>query len=172
MTDASSNAEGGAGTLPQKGVARPDPEAFGRALASGVGVNLLVRDVPSAVRFQTEAFTAICRYYDDDFAVLQIESALWMLHSDRSYRDNPLIGVVRGSDDAGGVRGAGIELRLYGVDPDACVARVEALIRHGAEAVVLAAAMDKPHGQREAIIVDPDGYVWAPGVPLRSKDPA
>ena len=54
-------------------------------------------------------------------------------------------------------RGAGAELRLYGVDPDAAEARARAL-----DAPVLAGAADKPHGLREAYLIDPDGYVWVP----------
>jgi hypothetical protein len=27
--------------------------------------------------------------------------------------------------------------------------------------------MDKPHGLRECIIIDDDGYVWVPGVALK-----
>jgi hypothetical protein len=30
---------------------------------------------------------------------------------------------------------------------------------------VLAETQDKPHGLRECYLVDPDGYVWVPGVP-------
>jgi len=30
----------------------------------------------------------------------------------------------------------------------------------------LAGALDKPHGLREAYIIDQDGYLWVPGVPL------
>ena len=32
--------------------------------------------------------------------------------------------------------------------------------------VVLSAALDKVHGQREAHIIDDDGYVWVPGIPI------
>ena len=51
-------------------------------------------------------------------------------------------------------------LWLFGVDPDALEARARA---H--DATVLAPAADKPHGWREVWIADPDGYVWAVGVP-------
>jgi hypothetical protein len=30
----------------------------------------------------------------------------------------------------------------------------------------LAGALDKPHGLREAYIIDQDGYLWVPGIPL------
>lgn len=153
-------------SFPEKGVDKPSGDAYGRTLASGLGVNLLVRDVPAEARFLTDVFAVRTLYYDDDFALMAGYGAEWMLHSDRSYRDNPLIGLVRGGGDAG--RGLGVELRLYGCDPDAAEARARAAIEAGAAAVVLAGAMDKPHGQRESVIVDPEGYVWAPGAPLTS----
>ena len=55
------------------------------------------------------------------------------------------------------VRGAGIEIRLYGADPD----RIEARARKQ-DHVVLAASMDKPHGLRECHVVGPSGYVFVP----------
>lgn len=156
--------------MPEKGANKPDAVEYGRSLKSGLGINLLVRDVAAAVRFQTKAFAVETRYFDDDFAIMAGYGAEWMLHSNRSYHANALIGIVNGSDAAGGVRGAGVELRLYGCDPDAVEARVRAMIDTGdagvADAVVLAGAMDKPHGQREAVIVDPEGYVWVPGRPI------
>ena len=152
--------------LPPKAQNRPDAVAYGRGLRQGLGVNLLVRDVPAEVKFLAAAFGVSVHYYDDDFAIVAGFGAEWMLHSDRSYTANPLLGVVRGSDEAGGVRGAGIELRLYGCDPDAAVERVGALIAGGVAAHILAAAMDKPHGQREAVVIDPEGYAWAPSLPI------
>ena len=68
-----------------------------------------------------------------------------------------MTGAVQGVD----ARGAGAELRLYGLDPDAAEARARAL-----GSIVLAGAMDKPHGLREAYLVDPEGYIWAPSVGL------
>jgi len=62
-------------------------------------------------------------------------------------------------------RGAGIELRLYGTDPDAAEGRARE-----AGAIVLAGAIDKPHGLREAYILDGDGYVWVPCRPLRQDE--
>ena len=43
---------------PEKGAARPDPMAFGRGLARGLGVNLLVKDVEAAARFEAEVLGA------------------------------------------------------------------------------------------------------------------
>ncbi len=33
--------------------------------------------------------------------------------------------------------------------------------------MVLAGAMDKPHGLREAYILDDSGYLWVPDVPAK-----
>ena len=92
-----------------------------------------------------------------DFAAVRGFGAEWMLHADHTYSDHPL----RGSLDENLTRGIGAELRLYGRDPDQAEAKAREL---GYE--VLAGALDKPHGLREAYIIDQDGYLWVPGVPL------
>ncbi len=125
---------------------------YGRSL-EGFGVNLLVGDVARAVAFQTEVLGAELVYADPDFAVLAHGGAQWMLHADHTYGAHPLLALT----GDGAIRGVGAELRLYGVDPDAAEARARA--RGDA---VLAAAADKPHGLREAFLIDPDGYVWVP----------
>ena len=141
--------------IPEKGVGRPDPMAFGRGLEAGVGVNILVRDVETSIRWQVEVLQATVIYWEDHFAIMTAQGAIWLVHSDWSYRDHEMTGVVQGVE----ARGAGLEIRLYGLDPDACEARARA-----AGGIVLAGALDKPHGLREAYLVDPDGYVWAPGI--------
>jgi catechol 2,3-dioxygenase-like lactoylglutathione lyase family enzyme len=133
----------------------PAPE-YGRSL-KGLGVNLLVKDVARAIAFQKDVFGAEVVYADPDFAVLRGFGAEWMLHADHTYSDHPL----KGSLDADIARGIGVELRLHGCNPDAAEAKARAL-----GVVVLAGAMDKPHGLREAYLVDPDGYLWVPDVPL------
>jgi len=144
--------------LPPEGVGRPDADAFGRALGPGIGLNLLVADVEAAARFQARVLAASVDYWDRDFAVLRAEGAVWILHSDRSYRNHPLSGIAQAVEG----RGAGAELRLYGRDPDAAEAVARAL-----DGVVLAGAADKPHGVREAYILDPEGYCWVPTVAKR-----
>lgn len=144
-------------TYPEKGAARPDPMAFGRGLQRGLGINLLVTDVDRAARFEVEVLGAEVVYWEEHFAVMTALGSVWQLHSDWTYRDHELRGAVEGT----AARGAGAELRLYGADPDACVLRAR-----DAGALVLSAAMDKPHGLREAHIVDDDGYVWVPSVAL------
>ena len=130
---------------------------YGRGL-TGFGVNLLVADGAASVAFAETVLAATVIYADPDFAVLRHGEAEWMLHADHTYEDHPLIGLVRGVEG----RGAGVELRLHGRDPDAA----EAAAREAGH-VVLAGAADKPHGLREAFILDPDGYCWVPDVALR-----
>jgi catechol 2,3-dioxygenase-like lactoylglutathione lyase family enzyme len=131
------------------------PSDYGRSLGPGLGVNLLVRDVARAVRFATEALGATVIYADEDFAALRLSGIEWMVHADHTYLDNPLTGLFAGAD----TRGAGVELRLYGIDPDQAEANARA-----SGWTVLAGAMDKPHGLREAVLVDDEGYVWIPAV--------
>lgn len=134
----------------------PAPD-YGRGL-KGFGINLIVLDVAAAVAFATDVLGAEIVYADPDFAVLRAAGAEWMLHADHTYDRHPL----KGSLVDGTHRGVGVELRLHGLDPDAAEAR--ARVRGD---TVLAGALDKPHGLREAYIVDPDGYVWVPDVPTR-----
>lgn len=137
----------------------PDADTYGRSL-SGFGVNLLVHDVAASLAFLSEVLAVAVVHADKDFAVCRHGEHQWMLHSDASYHSNPLLALT----GDGAVRGAGLELRLYGVDPDAAVARAEAKGFH-----VLQAPADKPHGLREAYIVGPDGYVWVPSVPKAKR---
>ncbi len=132
-------------------------DEFGRTLKQGLGVNLLVRDVGAAVKFAKAVLGAEDVYSDPDFAVMQAQGSIWMLHADHTYLDHEMTGVIK---DVEG-RGAGAELRLYGRDPD----KAETSAREGGW-TVLAGAIDKPHGQREVYIIDDDGYVWVPGVPV------
>ena len=135
-------------------------EEYGRSL-KGLGINLLVRDVARSVAFATDVLGATVAFADRDFAVLRYKTARaeaeWMLHADHTYGDHPLLALT--GDNA--LRGVGVELRLHGLDPDAAAAAA-----HRLDHVVLQAPADKPHGLREAYIVDPDGYVWVPDVPI------
>ena len=129
---------------------------YGRGLR-GLTLNLLVRDVAAAVAFQREVLGAEVIYSDPDFAVVRHGEAEWMLHADHTYDTHPLHGRLTAEEP----RGTGAELRLHGCDPDAAVA---AAGRLGFQ--VLAEPKDMAHGVREAFIVDRDGYIWAPDVPL------
>ena len=130
---------------------------YGRSL-KGLGINLLVGDVAASVEFAQTVLGAEAVYADVDFAVLRHGDAEWMLHADHTYEDHPLHGFVAGLEG----RGAGVELRLHHCDPDKAEATARA-VGH----TVLAGAADKPHGLREAYILDPDGYCWVPDVALK-----
>ncbi|WP_259780703.1 VOC family protein [Aestuariispira ectoiniformans] len=132
------------------------PEEYGRSL-NGFGVNLLVRDMEASLAFAQDVLQAETVYWNEDFAVLRRGGASWMLHADHTYEDNPLLGFVQGQEG----RGAGVELRLYDLDPDATEARARTRGDH-----VLSGAQDKPHGLRECYLLDPDGYCWVPSRPL------
>lgn len=129
---------------------------YGRSL-TGLGVNLLVIDIDRALAFQKDVLGAEVVYADPDFAVVRARGSEWMLHADHTYNDHPL----RGSLSRNIPRGVGIELRLHNMDPDAAEERARE-----AGYTVLAGAMDKPHGLREAYLVDDDGYVWVLDAPL------
>ncbi len=139
-------------------------DAYGRSLR-GMGVNLLVREVARSVAFLTEVLALDLVYADADFAVLRYGNREGsgaegggqdvILHADHTYAEHPLLALT----GDGALRGAGVELRLYGVDPDAAEARA----RTRGDAV-FAATKDKPHGLRECFLADPDGYIWVPGI--------
>jgi hypothetical protein len=133
-------------------------DEYGKGL-QGLTVNLLVRDVAAALPFHTEVLAAEVVYGDPDFAVIRGYGGEWMLHADHTYRDHPLHGSLA---DEGAVRGIGAEIRLHGRDPDVAQAKAREL-----DFTVLAGAMDKPHGLREAFILDADGYLWVPDVPVK-----
>jgi catechol 2,3-dioxygenase-like lactoylglutathione lyase family enzyme len=121
----------------------------------GLTLNLLVRDVARSLPFHREVLGAQVVYSDPDFAVLRYGEVEWMLHADHTYLDHPL----HASLSEEGPRGVGAELRLHGRDPDAAEAAAR---RFGFN--VLAGATDKPHGLREAFLIDPDGYLWVPDI--------
>ena len=130
---------------------------FGRSIKPGLSINLLVADIAASTAFAKSVLAADIIYEDEDFAVVTALGSQWLLHADHSYLDHPMTGVISGVE----ARGAGAELRLHGRDPD----EAEAAART-AGYIVLSGAIDKPHGLREAHIIDPDGYVWVADRPL------
>ncbi len=131
---------------------------YGRSL-NGFGINLLVADVARSVQFLETVFGTETVYADPDFAVFRHGDREWMLHADHTYEDHPLLGFVSKKEG----RGAGVELRLHGIDPDKAEANARA-----SDFTVIAGAMDKAHGLREAYILDPDGYCWVPDLPIET----
>lgn len=129
-----------------------DADSFGRSLR-GIGLNLVVRDVKAECAFLETVFGMKAHRVTADFAIVTYGADLFQLHSDGTYAENPLLGLLPENPP----RGAGVEVRLYDTDPDEAVARAEAF-----GAVVLQAPRDKPHGLREAYILCDNGYAWVP----------
>jgi len=132
-------------------------DAYGRGLPKFT-VNLLVRDVQKALPFYRDVLLATIRYADNDFAALNLQGLDFMLHADHAYDHHPSYERLQ----APGPRGTGVELRVMGVDPDAAQRRAQA-----AGVKILQAAMDFPHGWRDVMLEDPDGYIWAVGLTTR-----
>lgn len=134
-----------------------DAAAFGRSLEPGIGLNLLVSDTSKHRSFAVAVLGAKVLHHSDDFSVFSLSRSIWTIHADETYKSNVLYGIATQAQG----RGAGAELRAYGVDPD----QAEAAARAG-RWTVLAGAEDKPHGLREAVILDDDGYAWVPGMAI------
>lgn len=132
-------------------------DEYGRSLPKGIGINLLVPEIEPMAAFLREVLAAQIVYADPDFAAVVIGGSPMMLHADHAYSDHAMHGAVAGLE----ARGAGVEIRLYGADPD----RAEAAARRRGD-TVLSGSIDKPHGLRECHIIGPHGYVFAPSVAL------
>lgn len=127
---------------------------MGHAL-DGFGINLLVREVAPSAQFLQHVLGFQSLRQSGDYAVLAHRRQLYQLHADATYADNPLFALL----PEAGMRGAGVELRLYQLDPDHAESRAR---ERGY--TVLQPATDKPHGLRECFLLDPDGYCWVPSV--------
>ena len=129
------------------------PEEFGRSL-TGIGVNLLTPDVRVLARFLQEVFGLSAFRLSDDFAIIPHGGMVMQLHSDGAYGGHPLLGMVPELPP----RGAGAQLYLFGIDPDAAAARAQ-------PDQVIEPPADKPHGLREATILSPEGFAFSPAMP-------
>jgi catechol 2,3-dioxygenase-like lactoylglutathione lyase family enzyme len=132
---------------------------YGRQMPT-FSVNLLVRDVQASLPFYRDVLGAKVHYADEDFAALNLAGAEFMLHSDHTYDHHPLH--QRIASTPAGQRGSGAELRVMGIDPDAAESRAKS-----ANATIIQPAADYPHGWRDVILADRDGYTWAVGLPLK-----
>ena len=140
----------------RKGEPWMSAKEYGQSLRN-LTLNILVRDIDAALAFQRDVLGTRTIYSDPDFAVCSGYGSEWMLHADHTYDKHPMGNTVTPADP----RGAGIELRLHGCNPDQAEAAARQL---GYE--VLSPATDKGHGLREAFIRDKDGYIWVPDVPV------
>ncbi|HKS68341.1 MAG TPA: VOC family protein [Candidatus Acidoferrales bacterium] len=121
-------------------------------------VNLLVSQIERSIAFYTSVLGAKLVYSDCDFAALRLNDLEFMLHVDHSYDHHPWYSELTN----GTRRGLGAELRLFHIDPDEVQERA-----HNFGSTILQAAQEKPHGWRDVIVADPDGYAWAVGIPTK-----
>jgi catechol 2,3-dioxygenase-like lactoylglutathione lyase family enzyme len=130
---------------------------YGQSL-QGLTINLISADLERALIFQHDVLGADIVYHDTDFAVVRGYGAEWMIHADHTYDSHPLNATLAKLAHRGGT----VELRLHGCDPDKAQAHAIAQ-----DFTVLQSASDKPHGLREAYLLDSDGYLWVPDVPVK-----
>ena len=132
------------------------PAEYGRSL-TGLSVNLIVRDVAKSLPFYRDVLGMTVHYADADFAALEIAGAKVQLHADHTYEHQPWAPRLAET----GKRGLGAEIRIMGIDPDATEKRARAK-----GVTVLTGTKEWPHGWRDVVIEDPDGYTFAVGTPL------
>jgi catechol 2,3-dioxygenase-like lactoylglutathione lyase family enzyme len=129
---------------------------YGRTL-SGLSVNLIVREVARSIPFYTGVLELRLLYSDEDFAAFEREGVRLQLHADHTYAQMPWAKLLAESSP----RGLGAEVRILGIDPDAAERRARA-----GGFTVAVPVRDWPHGWRDCVLEDPDGYTFAVGVPL------
>ena len=129
---------------------------YGRTL-SGLSVNLIVRDVARSLPFYTSVLELRLLYSDEDFAAFERDGVKLQLHADHAYSRMPWASLLTEH----GRRGLGAEVRILGIDPDAAQQRA----RDGGFTVAVP-VRDWPHGWRDCLLEDPDGYTFAVGLPL------
>lgn len=132
------------------------PADFGAALG-GLGLNLLVRDVPTQAAFLTEVFGMSAHRLSPDYAILRYHGQILQLHADHTYRDHPLLGLLPENPP----RGAGASIHLFQSDPDKAATLAET-----AGGMILQPPRNKPHGLRECCILCSNGYAWVASRPL------
>lgn len=132
------------------------PTEYGRGL-TGLSLNLIVRDVAKSLPFYRDVLGMTVHYADEDFAALEIAGAKVQLHADHTYEHQPWAPRLAEL----GKRGLGAEIRIMGIDPDAAERRAR-----DRGVTVVTATRDWPHGWRDVVLEDPDGYTFGVGTPL------
>jgi catechol 2,3-dioxygenase-like lactoylglutathione lyase family enzyme len=138
----------------------PSAPDYGRSL-SGFGVNLIVNDLARSVSFAAEVLGAKVFFQKEGFAAMRLSGQNFMFHAKETYRGNALHGTLEETAP----KGIGVELRCYEADPDAAEAKARDL-----GYTVLAGSIDKPHGLRECVILDDEGFAWLPSRRLKDDD--
>lgn len=129
---------------------------YGRTL-TGLSVNLIVRDVARSLPFYTRVLGLRELHSDEDSAALESGGVRIQLHADHTYERMPWAARLSADEK----RGLGAEIRILGIEPDAAERRAR---EEGF--TVLVPVRDWPHGWRDCVLEDRDGYTFAVGVPL------
>ena len=133
---------------------------YGRSLR-GLSVNLLVREIARSLPFYTDVLGFRDLHHDPDFAALERDGVRLMLHADHTYAAQPWAPRLAEK----GKRGFGAEIRILGIAPDDAEQRAR---ERGY--TVLYATKEWPHGWRDVVLEDPDGYTFAVGTPSGQLD--
>lgn len=140
-----------------------DPADIGQSL-SGIGINLLSRDVPALSSALTAVLGLSAYRVSSEFALIVHGTQLIQIHADTAFANHP-VGVLAGE---AALRGAGVQIYLFGLDPDAVASRARVAESHSIS--LLEEPADKPHGLREASIATPEGYVFTAARSLTPKN--
>ncbi|NCQ24561.1 MAG: glyoxalase [Rhodobacteraceae bacterium CG17_big_fil_post_rev_8_21_14_2_50_63_15] len=136
------------------------PAEFGATL-TGLGLNLLVRDVRTEAVFLADVFGMTAHRQSADYAIMAYHGQILQLHADQTYARHPLFDLLPETPP----RGTGASIHLFQSDPDRAVTRAEAM-----GAVILQSPTNKPHGLRECCILCDNGYAWVASRPLTSQE--
>ena len=123
---------------------------LGRSLR-GIGLNILTRDAGALARFVADVFGLDLLRSSPDFALVGHDGQILQFHADATFSGHPILNLLPENPP----RGAGLQIYLFGTDPDAAASRAPAL-----GGTVVEAPRDKPHGLREATILSPEGHVF------------
>ena len=123
---------------------------LGRSLR-GIGLNILTRDAGALARFVADVFGLDLLRASPDFALVRHDGHILQFHADGTFSGHPLHDLLPENPP----RGAGLQIYLFGTDPDAAATRAPAL-----GGMVAEPPRDKPHGLREATILAPEGQAF------------
>jgi len=112
------------------------------------------------VGFLTQVVDMNAHRVTPDLAIMTYGGQEFQIHADHTYHGHPLPALL----PEAGARGARIELRLYDTDPDRATARAAAF-----GTTILQVPENKPHGLRECVILDGEGYAWVPSRALTEE---
>jgi len=132
-------------------------DELGRSLR-GIGINLLCRELAPTMAFLRDGLGLTVHRADADFALIGHGEVLIQLHADHTFASHPLLATLPENPP----RGAGVQIYLFGIDPDLACARAMA-----AGGSILELPRDKPHGLRESTVLGPEGHAFSPAIPCR-----